>query len=243
MLLPRKSLFQISYNGLVKNIIKFVYQISSEIVLIFLFPIHALTVQFTPKEKLLGRGDGKTIVIVERWLALNFRHLYWKYYLEDRGYRVYLINFQLWYKDFSYSGKMLSEYMERLDLKSVTMVGISSGALTGLLYLQDHNGWARVDRFISVGTPFRGTWAALFLFFLISGWELLPISGFINRISKYKIDNIDKVFCIRAKFDEMVPNGAVLNGAQEVVINTFGHNNLHIKISATYRKIVEFAKY
>ena len=225
-----------------RKILQILYQAGSEIVLVIFFPIYALTVQFTPKEKLMGQGDGKTIVIVERWLALNFRHIYWKYYLEKKGYRVYLINFPLWYSDFSQSGQDLSKYMERLGLENVMMVGISSGALTGLIYLQEHNGWERVDRFITVGAPFRGTWIALFLFFLTSGRELLPVSKFMKQVSNYKIKNIEKIICIRAKFDEMVPNGSVLPNAREVTVNVFGHNNLHIRVRTTYRTIIKFAK-
>jgi hypothetical protein len=83
---------------------------------------------------------------------------------------------------------------------------------------------------------------ATFLSYAYSGRELLPNSSFIKKISQYKILNPDKIICIRAKLDEMVPNGSVLPGCREVVMNVVGHNNLHIQVRSTYRKIVELAQ-
>ncbi len=218
------------------------YQIASEIVLVCIYPITSISMQFVPQNELSGHGDGKTIVIVERWLSINFMHLYWKYYLEKKGFRVYLINFPLWYKDFNNSAERLSKYLIRHNLSNITIVGISSGALTSLLYLQEHNGWERVNRLISVGTPFKGTWSALFLFFLFSGRELLPNSPFMQKVASFNIYNRDRIICIRAKFDEMVPTGSILPGAKRITIKAFGHNNLHIRVRQTYRKIIEFVE-
>ena len=57
----------------------------------------------------------------------------------------------------------------------------------------------------------------------------------------FKLENIEKITCIRAKFDEMVPTGSVLRDAREIRIGTIGHNNLHLGMGKTYAKIVEIA--
>lgn len=221
--------------------LSFLYQVFSEIGLILLFPVMSISLQFVPSNEMEGKGNGKTIVIVERWLAINLSHLYWKYYLEKKGFKVYLINFPLWYKDFKNSAKTLSYYMKEKDIHNATIVGISSGAITSLLYLENHNGWERVDKLITIGTPFKGTWAALFLSFLFSGRELLPGSRFVKYLNSIKVHNTEKIYCFKAKFDEMVPTGSTLPGASRIIMNVVGHNNLHIRVRSTYRKIASLA--
>lgn len=224
------------------SVLKFLYQILSEISLLILDPVLSILTLFITQHELRGHGDGPKIVIVERWLSMNIRHVYWKYFLEKMGYNAYLANFPIRKGSFEDSALELSKYLEHHNLAHVTLVGISSGALTSLIYLQEHNGWDRVDKFITVGAPFKGTWMALILFFSYSGRMLLPMSPLIKKISKYKVLYPEKIYCIRAKFDEIVPRGSILPGAHETVLNIVGHNNLHIRIRATYKKIMEYAK-
>lgn len=219
--------------------VRILYQILTEIALIVFYPVLSLVMLFVPAWELRGNGQGKTIVIVERWLSLNLRHLYWKYYLERKGYNVYLANFPLRLGDFHESAMHLDSYLERNELTDVTLVGISSGALTSFLYLHYFDGWSRVDKFISIGAPFKGTWMAIFLSFFSSGKELLPNSELIKEISQINFENPNKIYCLRAKFDEMVPNGTFLAGAHKLTLNVIGHNNLHLQIRTTYRKIAE----
>ncbi len=218
------------------------YQILSEISLLVLDPVLSVLTMFVSQHELKGRGEGQKIVIVERWLSMNIRHVYWKHFLESMGYNAHLVNFPLREGSFEDSAQALSQYLEKHNLTNITLVGISSGALTSLVYLQEYNGWKRVDKFVPVGAPFRGTWMALVLFFSYSGRMLLPVSPLIKKISKYTILNPEKIYCVRAKFDEMVPTGSVLPGTHKITLNVIGHNNLHIRVRATYRKIMEFAR-
>lgn len=221
--------------------IRIFYQLLSEISLIFLYPILSVIVWFVPRHELKGHGSGPNIILVERWLSVNIRHLYWKYYLERKGYNVYLANFPIRKGNFDKSAHQLAKYIERHELKGITLVGISSGALTALLYLQECNGWDRVDKFVAVGAPFKGTWMALFLAFAYSGRELLPNSGLVKKISTMNIINAHKIYCIKAKFDEMVPFGSFLPRTHHIMVDILGHNNLHIRVRATYKKIMEIA--
>lgn len=221
---------------------KHVLQIISEIFLILFYPISSLIANLIPKNKLEGKGDGKTIVIVERWLSKNIKHIQWKSYLEKRGFRVYLANFSLYKGDFEESARDLEMYINKRNLKNIILVGISSGALTGLLYLQEHDGWENVDRFVTIGAPFKGTPTAYNLSFLYSGRQLLPKSSLIKKINNYKIKNLDRIYCFRATFDEMVPKGTVLPGSHEMRINAIGHNNLHLGIGRTYERIADLAR-
>lgn len=220
---------------------KFIYDILLEVGLIILYPLLSVTLQIGLQKPQL-KNNGQVIVIVERWLSLNIRHIFWKRYLERRGFRVYLINLPLWKKDFSDSSKKLSDYIDQFGLSDIILVGISSGALSALLYLQERNGWNKVKKFISIGAPFKGTYAILFLSFLPSGRELLPGSKLVKKIQSYPTFDPRKTICIKAKFDEMVPSGSILNGAKKITLNIFGHNNLHLHNKKTYKIIIENAK-
>lgn len=220
---------------------RFIYDFFLELGLIILYPLLSITLQFGLQKPQIA-NNGPVIIIVERWLSLNIRHIFWKRYLERRGFQVYLINLPLWKRDFSDSSRKLEEYINQFKLSDIVLVGISSGAITALLYLQERNGWAKVNKFISVGAPFNGTYLMLFLSFLPSGRELLPGSKLIRKIQSFSTFDPKKVICIRAKFDEMVPNGSILKGAKKITLNIFGHNNLHLHNQKTYKIIVEHAK-
>lgn len=220
---------------------KDIIHVLSEISLIFFYPISSIFAQVVNRKELEGKGDGKTIVIVERWLSKNVKHIYWKHYLEKRGFRVYLANFSLYKGSFEQSAVLLQKYLEKRNLNNIILVGISSGALTSLVYLQEHNGWERVDKFVSIGAPFKGTWTALTLTLFYSGRQLLPRSPFIKKIKKYEVKNLDRIYCFRTTIDEMVPFGSVLKGSHEMRINAIGHNNLHLGMGRTYQRIAEIA--
>ena len=117
---------------------KDIIHILSEIGLIIFYPISSVFAQIVKRNELEGHGDGKVIVIVERWLSKNVKHIYWKHYLEKRGYRVYLANFTLYKGSFEQSAVSLKKYLEKRELTDIILVGISSGALTSLVYLQEH---------------------------------------------------------------------------------------------------------
>lgn len=123
----------------------------------------------------------KTILIVERWFNTNGLHKLWMKYLTDKGFVVYMVNFPIQHGTFEESAKKLHNYIEEHNLKNFTLVGISGGGLTAYLYLQHHNGWEKVRRFISLGTAFSGTPTALFISFIKSGRELLPGSSLIKK--------------------------------------------------------------
>lgn len=224
-------------------VIRLISQIISEIVLTILYPILSISLQTFQKINIIEEKDqkGKTIIIVERWLSLNIRHLYWRRYLTKKGYRVHLINFPLWHKDFKDSSLTLSQFMKDKKITDGTLVGISSGAITCLLYLEELGGWDRIDKFISIGAPFKGTWMMLFLSFIKSGRELLPGSDLTNKIASLNLNQPEKTICIKAEFDEMVPFGSILDGAKKVVIPIFGHNNLHLRHRETYQIIAREA--
>jgi len=200
---------------------------------------------FIPDEKLSpnkNRQSDQTIVIIKRWFSWHILHYYWKKYLQDKGFTVYLINYPLHKMTFRESAEKLREFIEENRLKNVTLVGISGGALTCYLYLQELDGWKRVKHFFSLGGPLKGTWAFLPLFFLGSGRELLPQSQLIKSLNNKEVKNPERITSIQARKDEYItPKSSRLKGAKNITLDIIGHNNLHMSSRLPYELIAKEA--
>lgn len=212
--------------------------ICTECILIILYPVagilHMILLPLFPPA-----GHGKTIVIVKRWTNQNFMHLFWQRYLKKKGFRVYFVNFSLLDGLFPDSADELNAFLEEKELTQVTLVGISGGGIAALLYLKKY-GTIRVKRFVSIGTPFRGTPLIYPLAFIVSARELVPHSQMLKELGSIP-DSIKKIsVCIQARFDEMVPLwSSSLEGAHKITIDVWGHNNLHMAKRATYDAIAK----
>lgn len=153
-----------------------------------------------------------------------------------------MINLPLQDGTFEQSAQKLRDFIESKHAEDITLVGISNGGLTAFLYLQHFDGWKRVKQFISIGTPFRGTFASVFLSFLGSGRELLPTSSFMRSVAKENVMNKEKITCIRAAFDGLVPRSSSnLPNTENIIVDVYGHNNLHLRCKKTYDILLEKA--
>lgn len=215
-------------------------QLIKELLLIFLYPF-AHTIPL-PNEK-NPDNPKKIIVFVERWFNPNPFHKVWMHYLRKQGFATYIINFPIFSGTFEESAQKLSEYMEKQKFYHVVLVGISAGGITGILFLQHCNGWKYVDKFITLGTPFKGTPMAAFISFIRSGRELLPNSSTMKKLANEQIKNPEKITCISAKFDEMVPDTqSNLPNTKHIVLQSVGHNNFHLDTRKTYLEIMKIAE-
>src|SRR5580765_5207205 len=84
------------------------------------------------------------------------------------------------------------------------------GGLIGLYYIKKLGGHARVRKLIMMGTPVRGTWAALagivtLGFFSTSSWQLLPRSRFLDELAQGPMPVGTDVYTIAAARDWVVP--------------------------------------
>ncbi len=104
------------------------------------------------------------------------------------------------------------------------LLGVSLGGLIGLRYLQRYGGARRVRRYVTVGTPFRGSRmarAATLLLGRISpaATQLLPGSDFINNLGDEGIPAGIAALSICATRDLLAPPSAcVIEGAECVEI-------------------------
>lgn len=215
-----------------------------EILLIMTYPLVSLSRLFLPLHKITSRPTKKApIIIVEQWFSKNAYHIFMKKYLEKKGFVVYWFNFSLLRGGIDEGAQALKKFIDNRNLQNVVLVGISVGAVTSLIYLEQHNGWRKVKKLISIGGPFKGTPLAYFIFFLKTGRQLLPNSIFLQRLFARKLTHPDRIISLTSLKDEMVPPASSkLSTMNTFVLNRVGHNNLHVWSKETFKLILDEAQ-
>jgi hypothetical protein len=184
-----------------------------------------------------------TILLVEKWFVQNPYHRLWVNYLENKGFNTHIINFPLYQTSFENSAHQLKEYIEKNNLKNITLVGISCGGIVCLYYLEKLNGWDNIKNCIFIGSPLHGTPLARALTYWKAGRELVSNSNFFRNLHKEPIQHPEKLVCLSAKYDEMVPAwSSTLDGVKQHIIPTIGHNNFHLDCKKTYDMVASIAK-
>lgn len=126
---------------------------------------------------------------------------------------------------------------QRLDI-----IGHSMGGLIGLYYVKKLGGHARVRKLIMMGTPVRGTWAALagvvtLGLWSTSSWQLLPRSRFLDELAQGPTPPNVEIHTIAAARDWVVPLGTTrLSGANAMTV-PLGHSSLVVS-EEVYRRVV-----
>lgn len=185
-----------------------------------------------------GSGGTARIVIVDAWVHKSPLHWFWRWYLVRKGFPTDILYFSLQDRSFEENAVLLQHYFEEHELRDVVIVAISSGALVSLSYLQ-HGGWDRVRHFISIGAPFRGTNAVVLLYHVKSLRALLPNSAYMWRLAQERIKHPERVTCLSAYADELVPRwSSGLPGVRREIIEVVGHDNLHSLSRATYDQVI-----
>ncbi|MBI4080337.1 MAG: hypothetical protein HY430_01040 [Candidatus Levybacteria bacterium] len=228
---------------MLQRFLKIIFESLLEVFLILLYtPLGVIAFIFSGKEETHTQVNGKTIILVEWWTNPNIIHRFWKRYLERKRFNVYLVSFSLLRGSFQESAEKLKQFIDEKKLHNITLVGLSTGSVTALLYLQEFDGWKQVKKFIAVAGPFHGTPLVLPLAFFPSVRELLPESKFLRALLSKPVKHTEKITILNAKMDEMVPLWSrILPNVKQEIIDIYGHNNLHIYSKSTYDMIARYA--
>lgn len=219
----------------------FLIDFLKEIVFLFLYFTSALLGYIFPLTNINNKSSKNVIVFIRGGLTQNPIYFFLKRYLEKKGYSVYMTNFGLELYDLNKSAQILANYIEKNRLKNVVLVGTSIGGIIGFHYVQKLEGWKKVKKLIAIGAPFKGTlFVSLLVFFLKAGRQIFPNSQYQKDLFAEKIKNINKIVCISAKYDEIIPNeSSKIPGAKIEELKIAGHVNLLAFSSQTYRLIVK----
>lgn len=192
------------------------------------------------------KGTSKTknpVVIVIGGFTGSIIYIPFKKYLESRGFEVFIPQFSQEMGNLTTAPYNLQRYMQKKKIFHATLVGISAGGLVSYLYLEELNGWTRVEKFIPIATPFKGTWMAVFIYLRLTGRQLIPTSKFIEKIQSIKTKSINKIYCIVAKKDELVPSwSSFIEGSEVIKINVTGHVRIHCFSKNIFRIVADIAE-
>lgn len=105
----------------------------------------------------------------------------------------------------------------------VDVVGVSLGGIVALWWAHRLGGWNRIRRFVLVGSPVRGTWAAAlgvpFLGLVSDGiWQLLPTADLVADLERRPLPPGAEVTTLALDRDPVCPpDRCRLPGARNVV--------------------------
>jgi triacylglycerol lipase len=127
--------------------------------------------------------------------------------------------------------RKIESILEQTSVSRIDIVGHSMGGLIGLYYVKKLGGFARVRKLVMLGTPMRGTWAALpgvatLGLFSSSSWQLLPRSHFLRELAAGPLPRQTEYYTIAAARDWVCPLPSTrLEGATQVTV-PLGHSSL-----------------
>jgi pimeloyl-ACP methyl ester carboxylesterase len=109
-----------------------------------------------------------------------------------------------------------------LGAERVDVVGVSLGGVLALWWAHHLDGWPRVRRLVTVGSPVRGTWAAaagLPVLGLVSRgiWQLLPAAALVTELGRPLPPDADVTTVSLAGDLVCPPSRCRLDGATNVI--------------------------
>jgi len=209
--------------------------------ILILIPIILLGYIFPLTKINKNSSSNKQIVFVCGWFNNNLLYFFLKKHLEKQGYQVHMTNFGLLTGDITKYSQRLADFFDEQRLERTVLIGASLGGVIGLYFLQELNGWKKIDKFIGICSPFAGFPVARMFSFLKAGRQISPNSKFLKSLFSKKIMNEEKILCISSKYDNIVPkSSATIMGARNEVLKIFGHTNLLAFSSQVYKLITDY---
>jgi triacylglycerol esterase/lipase EstA (alpha/beta hydrolase family) len=167
--------------------------------------------------------------------------------LNDDGICVFSFNLgSLNVRDIRSSAFLIHRKIEAIlaqtPVKKIDIVGHSMGGLIGLYYVKKLGGHEKVRKLVMMGTPVRGTWAALLGVATVglissSAWQLLPGSRFLKELERGTLPDRVQYYTIAAQRDWICPpESTSLEGAESMTV-PLGHSSL-VMSEEVYRHVV-----
>jgi triacylglycerol lipase len=191
--------------------------------------------------------DAPPILIIHGFLGTRGSMYMLERRLVDDGFVVVSFNLgTLNVRDIRRSAFLIHRKIERIlaqtPLQKIDIIGHSMGGLIGLYYVKKLGGHARVRKLIMMGTPLRGTWAALagvvtLGLWSTSSWQLLPRSRFLDELAQGPMPPGVEMYTIAAARDWVVPLPTTRVAGAQATIVPLGHSSLVVS-EEVYRRVV-----
>jgi triacylglycerol lipase len=138
--------------------------------------------------------------------------------------------------------RKIESILSQTPVRKIDIVGHSMGGLIGLYYVKKLGGHEKVRKLVMMGTPVRGTWAALLGvatvgLFSTSAWQLMPGSRFLKDLASGSLPAAVQYFTIAAQRDWICPpESTPLDGAHSLTV-PLGHSSLVLS-EEVYRHVL-----
>ena len=153
-------------------------------------------------------------------------------------------------RDIRRSAFLIHRKIERIlaqtPFAKIDIIGHSMGGLIGLYYVKKLGGASRVRKLVMMGTPVRGTWAALagvatLGLWSTSSWQLLPRSRFLDELAQGPLPPDVDIYTLAAARDWVVPLRTTrLKGTTAVTV-PLGHSSLVVH-EGVYQRLVNILR-
>ena len=191
--------------------------------------------------------DSPPVLIIHGFLGTRGSMYMLERRLVDDGFVCVSFNLgTLNVRDIRRSAFLIHRKIERIlaqtPSQKIDIIGHSMGGLIGLYYVKKLGGHARVRKLIMMGTPLRGTWAALMGVVTLglwstSSWQLLPRSRFLDELAQGSIPPGVEVSTIAAARDWVVPLATTRMPGVPALTVPLGHSSLVVS-EEVYRRVV-----
>ena len=191
--------------------------------------------------------DSPPVLIIHGFLGTRGSMYMLERRLVDDGFVCVSFNLgTLNVRDIRRSAFLIHRKIERIlaqtPSQKIDIIGHSMGGLIGLYYVKKLGGHTRVRKLIMMGTPLRGTWAALVGVVTLglwstSSWQLLPRSRFLDELAQGPIPPGVEVSTIAAARDWVVPLATTRLPGISAMTVPLGHSSLVVS-EEVYRRVV-----
>lgn len=178
----------------------------------------------------------RPILLIHGFLGTRGSMLPLERRLIEDGFCVFSFNLgPLNTRDIRRSAFFIHRKIERILAQTtwdgIDIVAHSMGGLIGLYYVKKLGGHMRVNKLVMMGTPYRGTWAALagvatLGLFSTSSWQLLPRSRFLDELAQGPLPPSVELYTLAAARDWLCPLPSTRMPGAKAVTVPFGHSSL-----------------
>ncbi|WP_261375169.1 triacylglycerol lipase [Arthrobacter sp. KBS0702] len=116
---------------------------------------------------------------------------------------------------------LIADYLRARDMRDTLIIAHSKGGLIGKYAMMSLDPERRISRMVAVGSPFSGSRYAGYML-LPSLRALSPRSAVTVQLSREQRVN-ERITSVYGLFDPHIPEGSVLPGARNVLLDTGGH--------------------
>jgi len=200
------------------------FAIVLEIMIYLLYLVSLVLNPLMRLDKNINKGKKPAIILHSGWLSRGLFFILLKKKLEHLGYAVYIPDYGYNLGKIEKSAEELDAYIKKNKIGKFIFIGHSLGGLIGLYYYKNYKN--KITKFISLGTPFYGTWIAKIpSFFSESAKQMTHKSLFLKKLHKGRINK--NVYTIGSKHDQYVPvKSSQLRGAKHIIVVGVGHASL-----------------